>query len=317
MLLSAHGLAGGMWQAHGNASNGADFTTSGCTGSDGNSSSTSVTSSSTNGSSATSSSDSSSTTSTAGEHLVFLFGSSTAGSHQCGADSERSHCSSSSDSGSSDSTSASSVTGTAGEALPSFQVAVENQSGDVVKSDNTSTVTLSVASGPADAVVDSNSTMTATAKNGIATFDNVILDTAGTYTLTATDSNAGVTSAVSGTITVNPGAATQLVVQPVTTPSTVGQTISPAITVTAEDAFGNVATSDDDSVTLNVASGSSGSFTSESTPTVQAVNGVATFDNIALDTASPLPAGTQPYFLFATQGSLTSPNSNAIEILAS
>jgi hypothetical protein len=44
---------------------------------------------------------------------------------------------------------------------------------------------------------------------------------------------------------------------------------------------------------------------------------VATFDNIALDTASPLPAGTQPYFLFATQGTLTSANSNAIEILAS
>ncbi|HEV7999945.1 MAG TPA: hypothetical protein VGP63_08705, partial [Planctomycetaceae bacterium] len=82
-------------------------------------------------------------------------------------------------------------------------------------------------------------------------------------------------------------------------------------------AFGNVATSDNDSVALNVASGSPGSFTSGSTTTVQAVNGVATFDNIALDTASPLPVGTQPYFLFATQGTLTSANSNAIEILAS
>jgi hypothetical protein len=145
----------------------------------------------------------------------------------------------------------------------------------------------------------------------------VILDTAGVYTLAATDSNTGVTSAVSGTITVSPGAATQLVVQPVTTPGTVGQAITPAVTVTAEDAFGNVATSDNDSVVLNVATGSPGSLTSGSTATVQAINGVATFDNIALDTASPLPAGTQPYFLFATQGTLTSANSNAIEILAS
>jgi hypothetical protein len=185
-----------------------------------------------------------------------------------------------------------------------------------VKSDSTSTLTLSVASGPTGAVVDSKSTMTATVKNGVATFDNVILDMAGAYTLTAIDSNTGLTSAVSGTITVNPGAATQLVVQPVTSPGTVGQAITPAITVTAEDAFGNVATSDNDSV-LNVASGSPGSFTSGSTTTVQAINGVATFDNIALDTASPLPAGTQPYFLFATQGTLTSANSNAIEILAS
>ncbi|HEV7999903.1 MAG TPA: hypothetical protein VGP63_08495, partial [Planctomycetaceae bacterium] len=95
-----------------------------------------------------------------------------------------------------------------------------------MKSDSTSTVALSVASGPTGAVVDSKSTMTATVKNGVATFDNVILDTPGAYTLTATDSNTGVTAAVSGTITVNPGAATQLVVQPAKTPSTAGQTIS-------------------------------------------------------------------------------------------
>jgi hypothetical protein len=186
-----------------------------------------------------------------------------------------------------------------------------------VKSDSSSTVTLSIASGPTNAVVDSNSTMTATVKNGVATFSNVILDTAGSYTLMATDSSTGVTTAVSGTITVTPGTATQLVVPPVTTPGTVGQAIMPAITVTAEDAFGNVATSDNDSVTLNLASGAPGSFTSGSTTTVQAVSGVATFDNIALDTATPLPAGTNPYFLIATQGSLTSANSNAIEILNS
>jgi len=46
------------------------------------------------------------------------------------------------------------------------------------------------------------------------------------------------------------------------------------------------------------------------------VNGVATFANIALETATPLPAGTNPYFMFATQGTLTSANSNAIEVLS-
>jgi hypothetical protein len=30
----------------------------------------------------------------------------------------------------------------------------------------------------------------------------------------------------------------------------------------------------------------------------------------------PLSAGTRPYFLFAMQGSLTSPNSNGIEVLS-
>jgi hypothetical protein len=78
-----------------------------------------------------------------------------------------------------------------------------------------------------------------------------------------------------------------------------------------------VVTSDDNSVTLNLASGAPGNFTSGSMTTVQAQNGVATFDNIAFDTATPLPAGTQPYYLYSTQGSLTSANSNAIEILSS
>jgi hypothetical protein len=121
---------------------------------------------------------------------------------------------------------------------------------------------------------------------------------------------------VSGTITVNAEAMTQLVVEPVTSSGSVGQVLTPAVTVTAEDAFGNVATSDNDSVTLNLASGAPGTVTSGSTTTVQGQNGVATF-NVALDTATPLPAGTNPYFLFATQGTLTSPKSNAIEVLSS
>ena len=37
-------------------------------------------------------------------------------------------------------------------------------------------------------------------------------------------------------------------------------------------------------------------------------------DDDGPEDAPPLPAGTNPYFLFATQGSLASANSNAIEI---
>jgi hypothetical protein len=343
VLLSAHGL-GAMARGRAGLENHPDVAFSHATASSSSTSATgdaggcnqSGSSSSSGSSNSDGTNDSSGSTSTTGEHLVFLFGSHTVSTsgHNCDNDSARSDCGSSSSSGSTSSSSTSGTTsttgtdsssgssssttetGTAGQALPSFQVAVENQSGGVVKSDSSSTVTLTIASGPTGAVVDSNSTMTATVKNGVATFNNVILDTAGIYTLSATDSNTGVTSAVSGTVTVNAAAATQLLVQAVTTPGTVGQAITPAVTVTAEDAFGNVATNDNDSVTLNLASGAAGNFTSGSTTAVQAQNGVATFDNVALDTATPLPAGTNPYFLFATQGTLTSSNSNAIEILS-
>jgi hypothetical protein len=231
-------------------------------------------------------------------------------------DESRVHDWRSSSSDSSSSSTSTAISGTAGQPLSTFKVAVEDQFGNVVTSDNTSTVTVAINTGPTGATFDSASTLTATVHNGVATFDNVILDTAGSYTLSATDSNSAVTTAVSGTVTVSAASATQLVVQPVTASGTTGTALNPGVTVLAEDQFGNVATSDNSSVTLNVASSSPGGFGSGSETTVQAKNGVATFDNIIFDTATPLPAGTQPYFLFATQGDLTSANSNAIEILA-
>jgi hypothetical protein len=205
-------------------------------------------------------------------------------------------------------------TGTAGEALPAIRVAVKDQFGNIIKSNSASVLTLSINSGPTDAIVDPGSVMTAAVKNGIATFDHVVLDTAGTYTFTATSDDPSVMTATSGSITVKPAAASQLIIAAVTTPQTVGTAVSPGITVTAEDQFGNVVTRDNRTVTLHVANGSPGGFASSSTTHAHAVDGVATFDNILLDTMTPTPAGTMPYFLYATQGSLTSANSNAIEV---
>ncbi len=87
--------------------------------------------------------------------------------------------------------------GTAGDTLRTIKVAVEDQYGNIVKSD-TSTVTLTVNSGPTTSFDSSTpSPETATVQNGIASFDNATLDDAGTYTLEATDSNSSVTSATS------------------------------------------------------------------------------------------------------------------------
>src|ERR1051325_11425578 len=84
-------------------------------------------------------------------------------------------------------------------------------------------------------------TTSATAVRGLATFPNLTIDKVATgYTLTF--SSAGLLGVTSLTFTIPPAAASQLVftVQPTTTVA--GDTITPAVEVTARDAFGNVAT---------------------------------------------------------------------------
>jgi hypothetical protein len=68
-------------------------------------------------------------------------------------------------------------------------------------------------------------------------------------------------------------------------------TISPGVTVDIEDAFGNLVTTDDSTVTVALAGGGE----MGGTKSVAAVNGVATFTNL-----SPITAGTQK--LLATDG---------------
>jgi len=77
-----------------------------------------------------------------------------------------------------------------------------------------------------------------TLTNGTGTF-NLTLVTAGTQSITATDtSNSGITGSEGG-ITITAGAATQFVISG---PTSVASGTSFSITVTAEDAYGNIAT---------------------------------------------------------------------------
>jgi hypothetical protein len=84
-----------------------------------------------------------------------------------------------------------------GKKLSKIKVNVESATGIIVATD-VSTVTLSIASGPAGAIL--GGTLTAKDIKGIASFSNLVLKTAGTYTLEATDGS--LTSAVSASITV-------------------------------------------------------------------------------------------------------------------
>src|ERR1700693_1604079 len=72
--------------------------------------------------------------------------------------------------------------GVYGSALsPAVTVYVEDQSGNIVTSDN-STVGLSVGGGPAGATL--SGTTSVQAVNGVATFNNLFVSAAGAYTLT-------------------------------------------------------------------------------------------------------------------------------------
>ena len=104
------------------------------------------------------------------------------------------------------------------------------------------------------------------------------LQKTGTYTITAAS---GAFTGSSAAITVAPGAAAKLAfgMQPVNAPTGVAL---PAVTVQVLDAYGNLVSGDNtDMVTLGINTGP-GSFTSSSTITATAHNGVATFNNLIL-----------------------------------
>jgi hypothetical protein len=194
------------------------------------------------------------------------------------------------------------ATGTAGQALSTaLTVAIEDASSNVVTG-NSSTVTVTVTNGPSGFAT--GSTTSAAAVNGVASFSNLIFDTAGTYTLSVNDGSlAGATSA---TITISPAAASNLAITRSPTTGTAGQALSPSMEVAVEDAFGNVVTSNTSTITLIVNSGPDG-FASGSTVNVAAVNGVATFSNLLCDR-------TGSYVIGASDGSLTKAVSASITI---
>src|SRR5262249_12712383 len=76
--------------------------------------------------------------------------------------------------------------GTAGAPLsPSFVVAVQEINGQTV-TDDSSTVTLTLSHGT---FADGTTSVSTTAVKGVATFSNLVINDAGSYTLRATDTN--------------------------------------------------------------------------------------------------------------------------------
>jgi hypothetical protein len=140
-----------------------------------------------------------------------------------------------------------------------------------------STVTLSIKNGPAGSLL--TGTTAVKVSKGVATFNKIILKTAGDYVLHAAD---GALNFDCGSFTVVPGPAKKLVLNPaVATTMTAGTIWAPALEV--RDAFGNVVSTSSAAITLVLVSGPKGYTFANST--VGAVAGAATFDPMALTLA--------------------------------
>jgi uncharacterized delta-60 repeat protein len=194
------------------------------------------------------------------------------------------------------------TSGTADGALNTSLVIHSEDGNGNVDSQETSSVTVAIASGPSGAVL--GGTTTVAQVNGTATFSDLTLSKSGSYTLTVTDGS--FTSATTGSIAITGGTATQLAFAQPPTGATAGSAISPAVTVDVEDTNGNLVTGDTSNVTIAIASGPGGAVLGGTT-TVAAVGGVATFSNLTLT-----PAGA--YTLTASDGSLTAVTSGSFTI---
>lgn len=172
------------------------------------------------------------------------------------------------------------ATGSAGVAWSPQPVVTVQDVGGATVTGYTTPVTLSLASGTGPLVCDANPVVPV---NGVASFSGCRLDATGVVTLRAT-SGIIPDSTTNPTVTVGPGAPTQLVFT--TPPSPTAATYRPWPTqpvVTLYDAFGNVATDATTPVLLALAPPGA-RLTCAENP-VLPVNGVATFAGCWIDIA--------------------------------
>jgi hypothetical protein len=184
---------------------------------------------------------------------------------------------------------------TAGAKLPAVSVDLEDAGGNLILNGNSSIVLAALNS--SDATVHSYK---ATAKNGVAKFSSIVLDTAGTYQLDA--QGTGLSPITSDDFTVVAGTAAKLVFGAVPSPIfTFDNTI---VNVMVDDKFGNILADDDSTViTLGLSPKlTSADFTPQS---VTVNNGTAQFTEDSIGKSGS-------YVFTATAGKLTAKSSKFI-----
>ncbi len=188
--------------------------------------------------------------------------------------------------------------GAAGVALPSaIELELQDSQGNAVE--GTASVSLAIASGPAGATISGTTTVQTT--DGRVRFEDVVLNRAGSYTLAATAQ--GFMGATSMSFTISAGEAAQLGFNNQPDPVNVRDAFT--VSVSVRDASGNRVMSASNAVTVSLMGTGSGALLG--TATVNAVSGIATFNNLSVD-----DEGT--YTLRATSGTLTDATSVSFEV---
>ena len=195
-------------------------------------------------------------------------------------------------------------TATAGTAIsPAVLVAIQDASGRVVTA-ATNVVTVAIETNPGGGTLSGPAT--ASPVNGLATFYNLSIDrVASGYTLSA--SAAGLTGATSTPFVVVAGPAAQLAFAVEPSSARTGNSITPAVQVVIQDAFGNTAPTATNIVTAALAN-NPGAGTLSGTTSVTPVNGRAIFSDLSVD-----KEGTG-YTLAASADGLTAATSVAFDI---
>src|SRR5207302_1484321 len=140
-------------------------------------------------------------------------------------------------------------------------------------------VTISIGSNPGGGTL--SGTTSVSAVNGVATFSNLSIAKTGTgYTLSGAAT--GLTGITSSTFNVIPGTSAKLgfAVQPSNT--TAGVSISPAVQVAVQDAYGNTVTTATNNITVAIGTNPGGG-TLSGTVTVSATSGVASFSTLSIN----------------------------------
>ena len=189
---------------------------------------------------------------------------------------------------------------------PPVQVEIRDAGGNRVITANHA-ITLAIQSNPGGGTLSGIASLAAT--NGLAAFNGLSIDKAGTgYTLQATASPV-LAAATSTPFTIASGLADHVAffVQPAG--AAAGATITPAVQVEIQDAAGNRVTGATNSVTVAIADNPNGGALS-GTKTLAAVSGVASFAGLSIDRA-----GTG-YTLLASATGLGSATSNDFNVTA-
>ncbi len=191
----------------------------------------------------------------------------------------------------------------AGANLGSISVELQDSYGNLVNS--AQSITLSLQGGQGGTL---SGTTTVPASGGVATFSTLSIARAAVgYRLMARAS--GLTEASSAAFDITPGPAAALAFTGQPGATVAASAINPVVRVAIHDAFGNLVTTSRAPVSLSLGNNPGGG-TLSGTTTVNATNGVATFPDLALNTAA------RGYRLVASTGALPAVTSDAFDISA-